>query len=36
MEYYGQDFDQALEGHSGTTAELRDQLTARTASGGSD
>jgi hypothetical protein len=36
MEHYGEDFEQALEGHSGTTAELMDQLTARTAAGGSD
>jgi hypothetical protein len=36
MEYYGADFERALEGHSGTTAELIDQLDARTAAGGSD
>jgi hypothetical protein len=36
MEYYGEDFERTLEGHSGTTAELMDQLTARTAAGGSD
>ena len=36
MEYYGDDFERALEGHSGTSAELIEQLAARTASGGSD
>ena len=36
MEHSGQDFERALEGHSGTTAELIDQLAARTAAGGSD
>jgi hypothetical protein len=36
MEYYGEDFERTLEGHSGTTAELMDQLAARTAAGGSD
>jgi hypothetical protein len=36
MEYYGEDFERALEGHSGTTAELMDQLATRTAAGGSD
>jgi hypothetical protein len=36
MEHYGPDFERTLEGHSGTTAELMDQLVARTATGGSD
>jgi hypothetical protein len=31
MEHYGEDFEQTLEGHSGTVAELKDQLAARAA-----
>jgi hypothetical protein len=30
MEHYGEDFERTLEGHSGSTAELMDQLDART------
>ncbi|HEX8974957.1 MAG TPA: hypothetical protein VF781_00465 [Solirubrobacteraceae bacterium] len=36
MEHYGEDFERTLEGHSSSTAELMDQLAARTAAGGSD
>jgi hypothetical protein len=33
MEHYGKDFERALESHSGNSAELMDQLLARTATG---
>lgn len=36
MKHYGEDFERTLEGHSGTTVELMEQLSARTAAGGSD
>lgn len=36
MEHYGEDFERALESHSGNTAELMDQLAARTASPSSE
>jgi hypothetical protein len=31
MEHYGEDFERALESHSGSATELMDQLAARTA-----
>jgi hypothetical protein len=32
MTHYGKDFERALEGHSGSAAELMDRLAARSAS----
>lgn len=36
MQHYGEDFERTLEGHSGTYADLIDQLATRTSSTSSD
>jgi hypothetical protein len=35
MQHYGEDFERTLEGHSGTYADLKEQVAARTAASGS-